>query len=136
MAWSPAPGDTTFDRIGGAERVRAMVSRFYEIMAAREPVLARLHPTNPDGTVDRGSQDRFASFLIGWLGGPQDYVAEHGHPRLRMRHGRVAVDVAMRDAWVRCMKEALEAEGITGELRDFLDARFTEVADFLRNTPG
>jgi hemoglobin len=45
----------------------------------------------------------------------------------------VPVDPSMRDAWVRCMRIALDAEGVTGEVRAFLDARFAEVADFLRN---
>ena len=96
-------------------------------------MLAQLHPCI-DGKVARPNRDRFALFLIGWLGGPDDYVAAHGHPRLRMRHGRVAVDEAMRDAWLRSMKAAMDAEGIAGEARTFLDARFAEVADFLRNT--
>ena len=76
---------------------------------------------------------RFGLFLVGWLGGPQDYVASHGHPRLRMRHSRVAVDEAMRDAWLRCMTRALDDCGVTGQVRAFLDQRFAEVADFLRN---
>ena len=51
------------------------------------------------GRVSRVARDRFALFLIGWLGGPQTYVETHGHPRLRMRHARVRVDSAARDAW-------------------------------------
>jgi hemoglobin len=124
---------TPFEQLGGADRVRAIVERFYDAMSASEPALARLHACTADGVVERGPRDRFGLFLIGWLGGPDDYVAQHGHPRLRMRHGRVAVDVAMRDAWLRCMTVALDAEGITGPVRAFLDARFAEVADFLRN---
>jgi hemoglobin len=124
---------TPFALLGGAERVRALVERFYDHMSEHEPALARLHACTPDGRVDRGSRDRFALFLIGWLGGPQDYIAQHGHPRLRMRHARVPVDVAMRDAWLRSMTAALDAEGVEGEVRRFLDARFAEVADFLRN---
>lgn len=131
---SPPFAATPYELLGGSERVRALVRSFYEIMAREEPVLARLHPTNPDGTVEQGNQDRFCLFLIGWLGGPQDYVAAHGHPRLRMRHGRVPVDAAMRDAWVRAMTRAMEEQGITGEVRTFLERRFAEVADFLRNT--
>ena len=92
-----------FELVGGADRVRALVERFYDVMSEREPALARLHPCDPDGRVARISRDRFALFLIGWLGGPDDYVEQYGHPRLRMRHGRVAVNVAMRDAWLRCM---------------------------------
>jgi hemoglobin len=73
-------------------------------------------------------------FLIGWLGGPQDYVEQHGHPRLRRRHGHLTVDDAMRDAWLRSMKKAMDAEGVSGPVREFLDARLLEVASFLRNT--
>jgi hemoglobin len=125
---------TPFALLGGADRVRALVERFYDAMSDHEPALAALHRCDPDGKVARYSRDRFALFLIGWLGGPQDYTAQHGHPRLRMRHGRVPVDATMRDAWLRCMTLALDADpAITGPVRGFLDARFAEVADFLRN---
>jgi hemoglobin len=50
-----------------------------------------------------------------------------------MRHARVPVDIAMRDAWLRCMTRALDDLSVAGELREFLDARFAEVANFLRN---
>src|SRR5688500_382631 len=105
-------------------------------MSEREPALARLHPCDDAGHVAREPRDRFAMFLIGWLGGPDDYVQKHGHPRLRMRHGRVAVNIAMRDAWLRCMAAAMDERGVTGEVRRFLDARFAEVADFMRNVDG
>ena len=42
----------------------------------------------------------------------------------------------MRDAWLRCMQRAMEARGVTGGLRRFLDQRFAQVADFLRNAEG
>jgi hemoglobin len=128
--------ETPYVLVGGAEAVKALVERFYDIMSDVEPALARLHPCTPDGRVARESRDRFAMFLIGWLGGPEDYVKQHGHPRLRMRHARVTVDIAMRDAWIRCMQAAMTERGITGEVRTFLDARFAEVADFMRNAPG
>ncbi len=128
--------ETPFELVGGADRVRALVERFYDAMTEHEPALARLHPCDAEGRVARTSRDRFALFLIGWLGGPQDYVEQHGHPRLGMRHGRVPVNLAMRDAWLRCMTIAMDAEGVAGPVREFLDSRFAEVADFLRNTEG
>lgn len=129
-------GDALTEEAGVAEgeaRVRALVERFYDVMSEREPALAKLHALDDAGKVDRGSRDRFALFLIGWLGGPQHYVAQHGHPRLRQRHARAPVSASMRDAWLRCMKVALDDTGIQGDVRAFLDARFAEVADFLRN---
>lgn len=127
---------TPFEMLGGADRVKALVETFYDVMSEREPALAKLHACDPDGKVARTPRDRFALFLIGWLGGPDDYIKQHGHPRLRMRHGRVAVDIAMRDAWIRCMTAAMQQHAVTGEVRAFLDTRFAEVADFLRNTEG
>lgn len=122
-------------RLGGAEAIRALVEDFYDTMSAQEPALARLHTCDAQGRVDARTRDRFGLFLIGWLGGPQDYTAQHGHPRLRMRHGHLAVDEAMRDAWLRCMTQALNKRGIEAPIRLYLDHRFAEVADFLRNQP-
>jgi hemoglobin len=134
--YTPTEVDTPFARLGGAAPVRAIVERFYDAMEEQEPALAALHVCDPPGRVTRTVRDRFALFLIGWLGGPQDYMAQHGHPRLRMRHANVLVNIAMRDAWVRCMKHALDAISIEPDVREYLDLRFAEVADFMRNTAG
>jgi hemoglobin len=63
-------------------------------------------------------------------------MERHGHPRLRMRHGSVFVDAAMRDAWMRCMRKAFEMNRIEGDIRSFLDQKLADLADFLRNTRG
>jgi hemoglobin len=126
---------TPFELLG-ADRVREIAARFYDHMDAHEPALAALHPVDAQGRVESSARERFALFLIGWWGGPADYERLFGHPRLRMRHARVPVDLAMRDAWLRCMRAALDEAGVDGELRLALDARFADVADFLRNAPG
>jgi hemoglobin len=127
---------TPYAQLGGRERVEAIAAAFYDVMERDEPALARTHKLTADGRIDPGVRARFALFLVGWLGGPADYEAQHGHPRLRMRHARVPVNVAMRDAWLRSMGKALDQCRVDGDVRSFLDARFAEVADFLRNTPG
>jgi hemoglobin len=132
---SPEP-QTPFELLGGEPAVRRLVAIFYDAMDRDEPALARLHPLDEHGKVARASRDRFALFLVGWLGGPQDYLAAHGHPRLRMRHARVPVDTAMRDAWMRAMRTALDEAGVQGPLRDFLEPRLAEVAEMMRNQPG
>lgn len=124
--------NTPYDRIGGEANVRALVERFYDVMDQREPELARLHPLE-DGRVSRASRDRFALFLSGWLGGPQEYMRLHGHPRLRMRHAHLPVSSAMRDAWMRCMRLALDHPDVDAGLRAFLEEKLGEVASFLRN---
>jgi len=126
---------TPFDALGGELAVRALVKRFYDVMEEREPALTATHRQTADGRLDPEVRERFGLFLIGWLGGPQTYMTTHGHPRLRMRHQRVAINTAQRDAWLRCMTQAMDDQGVEGELRRFLDERFGQVADFLRNTP-
>jgi hemoglobin len=128
--------DNPYEMLGGREPVLALVEAFYDAMEQREPALTAVHRTDEHGRISHETRDRFGLFLIGWLGGPQDYMELHGHPRLRMRHARVPIDTAMRDAWLRCMQAALDARGVRGDVRVFLDQRFAEVADFLRNQPG
>lgn len=76
MTHTPSAIDSPFLRLGGEAPVRALVERFYDAMTDLEPALARPHPCDDDGRVSRASRDRFALFFIGWLGGPQDYVAQ------------------------------------------------------------
>jgi hemoglobin len=71
-----------------------------------------------------------------WTGGPDDYMNERGHPRLRLRHSRVPINIAMRDAWLRAMSVAMDRCEVQGPARDYLDKRFAEVAEFLRNVEG
>ena len=135
MAYTPTELDSPFARLGGEEPVRRLVESFYDQMDATEPELAKLHELDAEGRVSRRSRDNFGLFLIEWLGGPRNFSATRGHPRLRMRHGRVPIGEAMRDAWLRSMARALDEQRITGDVRGFLDARFAEVANFLRNVP-
>ena len=133
--WVPSLEDTPFARLGGEAGVFALAHAFYDAMEAHEPALARLHEQETPGRVSRAARERFGLFLVGWLGGPQTYSERHGHPRLRMRHAHLPVDEGMRDAWLRSMGRALEARGVGGGLRRFLEVRFGQVADFLRNRP-
>jgi hemoglobin len=135
MSEAPAELPSPYETLGGRDAVVALARAFYDAMEAHEPELTALHRCVEPGKIDPGVRERFTLFLIGWLGGPQDYMARYGHPRLRMRHAKVPVTLAMRDAWLRSMQRALTAQGVEGDIRRFLDTRFAEVADFLRNVP-
>jgi hemoglobin len=98
---------TPYDLLGGREATLALSEAFYDAMDAHEPELAKLHELDEHGKVSRGARDRFGLFLVGWLGGPQEYMAQHGHPRLRMRHAHLVVGADMRDAWLRAESREL-----------------------------
>lgn len=127
------PNFTPFDALGLVASTE-LARRFYDHMDAHEPALVRLHRTDASGTaVSETVRERFTAFLVEWLGGPDDYSRANGHPRLRMRHARVDIDSAMRDAWLRCMNAALDHPSVGEDVRGYLRRRFAEVADFLRN---
>ena len=74
-----------------------------------------------------------AEFLMQYFGGPTDYSNRKGHPRLRMRHMPFAIGVAERNAWVACMRGALEDAGIPEPHRQAMMAYFERTATFLIN---
>lgn len=122
-----------YSALGGRDAVLRLVERFYDLMEQNEPALVAVHELDDAGKISRRNRDRFGLFLIGWLGGPDDYVKQHGHPRLRMRHARVLVNIEQRDAWLRCMYAAMQEQAVPAVTQGFLRERFAEVADFLRN---
>lgn len=69
------------------------------------------------------------------MGGPPLYSQERGHPRLRMRHLGFKIGEAERDAWLACMRGALEEVIADAPLRELLEA-FFKLADWMRNQPG
>ena len=121
---------THYDRLGGAAGVRRLVDRFYDLMdqlpEARE--IRALHP--PDLA---SSREKLYKFLSGWLGGPSLYIEEYGHPRLRARHLPFPIGPAERDAWMRCMTQALSEMELDDLLRDHLLQSLRQVADHMRN---
>ena len=94
-----------YDRVGGAEGVRKLVDRFYDLMDTLEEAraLRALHATS---LVE--SREKLFEFLSGWLGGPPIYIEKRGHPRLRARHMPFVIDDAGIDAWLLCMNRALD----------------------------
>jgi hemoglobin len=75
-------------------------------------------------------------FVSGWLGGPQLYVEQYGHPRLRQRHLPFAIGESERDQWMNCMIQAMQDVGLEEGLREELQRAFWKTADFMRNKEG
>lgn len=124
---------THYIRIGGEEKVRALVQRFYAFMDELPEAygIRKLH--GPDL---QSATEKLFKFLSGWMGGPQLYVEEYGHPMLRMRHFPFSIGDAERDQWMLCMRQALEDVVDDAELRKELADAFEKVAHHMRNQPG
>jgi len=127
------PYDSPFQWIGGEDKVKALVERFYDLMdlEPRYAALRAVHGTE----LDRARQHLFW-FLCGWLGGPQHYTDRFGHPRLKMRHMPFPIGIRERDQWLACMDQAMAETSVPEELRARLKESFFGTADWMRNTPG
>jgi hemoglobin len=108
--------DTLFSRVGGEAWFVALVDRFYE-MVETDPVLRPLYPEDL-----APGRAHLAAFLAQYWGGPANYTAERGHPRLRQRHFPFAIGSAERDTWVSHMTAAVRAGGLSpGDEHEILD---------------
>ena len=124
---------TLYEQLGGAERLRELVDRFYDLMSL-EPAfqtIFRMHPIPLDN-----SREKLFLFLSGWMGGPGLYVEKYGHPRLRARHLPFQIGIAERNQWLVCMREAMKDVQLDEKLQDRLLYAFYETADWMRNQEG
>ena len=124
------PFETPFAWIGGESQVHALVDRFYDLMDL-EPGYAALRAAH--GTELANAREKLTMFLTGWMGGPQRYTEQFGHPRLRMRHMPFSIGIAERDQWVACMDQAMQETHVDATLRTRLKESFMQTADWMRN---
>lgn len=127
---APNPQLSPYNIIGGDAQVRALVTRFYDLMDEDPDFygIRKLHPESLDG-----SREKLFMFLTGWLGGPPVYTDAFGHPRLRARHLPFAIGAGERDQWMSCMTQAMNDVGFETQMRDRLIASFANTADWMRN---
>jgi hemoglobin len=123
---------TAYELIGGEQKVRELVDRFYDLMDELDEAkeLRAMHAKNL-----KASREKLFLFLSGWLGGPDLYVRQYGHPRLRARHMPFSIGATERDQWMLCMNRAMADVGMDEGLRKTLGEALWKTADFMRNRP-
>lgn len=120
--------NTPYEQLGD-EGVRALVDRFYEVMGTR-----------PDATVIRAMHeddlavmsDKLATFLIGWMGGPQRYNERFGRVVIPAAHQRFDIGPAERDAWLACMQDAVDESALSPDMRARVMDSFGKMAEMCR----
>ena len=119
-----------YEAVGGTPFFEALVERFYDGVEA-DDALRGLYPE------DLGpSRRHLALFLAQYWGGPEVYVVERGHPRLRMRHAPFAIGHEERDRWLHHMREAIAAVDPPSDVADALLGYLEMSAEAMRNRDG
>jgi len=121
------PDDTIFNLIGEDGFTR-LIAAFYR-QISDDDILGPMYP--PDDLA--GAEKRLRDFLIFRFGGPQRYITERGHPRLRMRHAPFAITPAARDRWMQLMENALAEVNLPEEAERELRVFFDDGATFMIN---
>ena len=115
----------------GEMKLRDMVAAFYRRVRV-DDVIGTMYP--PDDW--ENAEKRLADFIVYRFGGPQTYIEERGHPRLRGRHMPFAIGEAERDRWMKLMGEAMSEVALPDPEAPIIGTFFAQVADMLRNRAG
>ena len=118
----------TLYQVIGADKLHALVDEFYS-RVKQDPLLAPIFPEDLTETARKQKQ-----FLTQFLGGPNLYTQEHGHPQLRFRHLRFPITRKHAEAWLHNMYNAMKATGLDEEIREQIFARLTLTAYHMVNT--
>src|SRR5678816_2209541 len=99
--------DRIFSLVGEKGFTR-LVAAFYRQVHG-DDILGPMYPAHDL----EGAEQRLRDFLIYRFGGPQRYIEQRGHPRLRARHIPFKINQAARDRWMKLMSEAIAETAMT-----------------------
>ena len=122
--------EQVYDAVG--EDGFARLVRAFYAQVPGDDVLGRLYPPHDL----EGAEQRLRDFLVGRFGGPQRYMEQRGHPRLRARHMPFAVNAAARERWLQLMGNALDEARLPPDADALLREFFLSVSEMLINRPG
>ena len=121
---------TDHERIGGAAGIARLVAAFYRRMDTLPEAAAIRALHDDDLTADH---HKLAAFLSGWLGGPAMYMNAWDAPTVRALHRHLPIDREAAEAWLLCMRGALEETVADLQLQSRLLRRFRSHAHGARN---
>lgn len=123
------------DRIGGEDRVRALVERFYDLIETLPEGAQILHLHFRGHGMAHVRAEQF-EFLCGFFGGRRYYAEKHGHMNLREIHDHVPIRPEDAENWLYCMDLAMTDMAVQEPLRGQIMQTFGRAARMLVNRPA
>ena len=118
---------TPYDIIG-KEALYDMIDYFYTLVEKDE----RLNHLFPGDFAETSRKQK--QFLTQFLGGPNIYTEEHGHPMLRKRHMDFTITEFERDAWLENMYTAIQYANFPAGVGEYLFERLRLTANHMVNS--
>lgn len=112
-------GKSLYELIGGEVKVRELVETFYP-KVQQDPLIGQLFPEDIDPVIEKQYM-----FLSQFFGGPDLYSQAYGHPMMRARHMPFPITKERADAWLGCMRQALNEIGLEPSLQEFVIKRLS-----------
>ena len=112
----------------GEEGFTRLVGAFYG-QVPKDDILGPMYPEHER----KAAEQRLRDFLIYRFGGPEKYIAERGHPRLRARHLPFHINRVARDRWMQLMNNAFAEAALPPEAEQVLRAFFEQMSTFMIN---
>ncbi len=121
---------TPYEVIGGETAIRTLVEKFYYYMDTLPEAKGIRDIHQADLT---SAETKLFKYLTGWLGGPNLYIEEYGHPMLRARHLPFAIGESERDQWMLCMNKAIDEVPMDPRLKTSLQTALQDLATHMIN---
>ena len=122
--------NTPYEVIGGEQTLLNLVDRFYFYMDTLPEAqgIRAIHQRNLSS-----AKAKLFKFLSGWLGGPNLFIQEFGHPMLRARHLPFVIGESERDQWMLCMNKALADLSLPAEMKHTIQQALEQLATHMIN---
>ncbi len=123
-------GDVAFQAAGGLEGIRRLIDCFYQLMDER-PETATIRRMHADDLTE--SREKLTLFLCGYLNGPELFEQKYGPIRLPAAHRHLAIGTREHDAWLACMKNAIDRQPYEEAFKAHFFQRLCVTAGRVRN---
>lgn len=121
---------TPYELMGRETAILSLVERFYFYMDSLPEAegIRKIHAEDLSQ-----AKEKLFKFLSGWLGGPELFIQEFGHPMLRRRHFHFPIGLSERQQWMMCMNKAMAEISMDPVLRKSLLESFGQLATRMIN---
>lgn len=122
--------ETSYEKAGGEVGLRKLCEDFYVEMKTLSEAQKIFSVHKEDLEI---ITDKLCLFLCGWLGGPRKFFEKYGPIHIPQAHQHLVINEEERDAWLLCMRRALNKQNYSLDFIEYLNQQFKIPAEKIRS---